>query len=179
MRNYKLARRYAKAHFGMSLEEKNLDTLRREMRWIQMLIWESKEFRVFIHNRSMPHEQTTRLLDKFFGGKMDKVTCRFLELLAEKEKLYLLPDICEIYEHMCRAETGVLKVIIRSVRPLTAEQIQRICSKLKNYYRKKIEPLTELDPALLAGFQVVVQDRIYDFSARAKLGHYRQSVMSV
>ena len=64
--------------------------------------------------------------------------------------------ILEAFEAAVEADSGTLRVVVRSARQLPAPIVKRLRSRLAEWEGKSIALSTEVAPALLGGVQVVI-----------------------
>jgi F-type H+-transporting ATPase subunit delta len=90
-------------------------------------------------------------------------------ILAENERLDVLPQIQEIYEQLKSADEGVEDAVVTSAYPLDDAQLKNLMSQLEAHFGSKLQPRVEVDPALIGGIKVAVGDQVLDASVRGKL----------
>jgi F-type H+-transporting ATPase subunit delta len=94
----------------------------------------------------------------------------FLELLAKKRRMTILPDLVPAYEALLRAEERRGLCRLRCVRvPTQAQQealAQKLC-RLHDYKSVQFDIVQE--PELLGGFVLELDGKTYDNSIRGRL----------
>ena len=73
-------------------------------------------------------------------------------------------------------ETDKRNAEIISAVPLTGEQLYRLEVKLIRLLRKPIDISTTVDPSLLGGLRVIVDDMVIDHSVKRRLIDMKQAV---
>ena len=86
---------------------------------------------------------------------------RLLTLMAEKERLPLLPQVVQSARRLALEREGGALGTVTCARPLTEEQMERRL--------KKVELEMRVDPALLGGLRLELQGVTYDKSVRGGL----------
>lgn len=94
----------------------------------------------------------------------------FLMLLIDKFRIDLVSGIYKQYVELCDARENIAHMIISSVLPLEPSEIEQI----QGFFKKKLSLTdmrvqTKLDASLLGGVRVVIGDKVFDGSIRAKL----------
>ena len=96
---------------------------------------------------------------------------RLLTLMAEKERLPLLPQVVQSARRLALEREGGALGTVTCARPLTEEQMERLREILCRLHRlKKVELEVRVDPALLGGLRLELQGVTYDKSVRGGLG---------
>ncbi len=178
MENRKVAQRYAKALFSLAQERKQVDLIHADLEVLQKIIPLSSDFNEFLHTPFISMEQQREILKMLFKRQAHSLTMLFLGFLTERKKLKYLQSICHEFIKFHSEHGGILKAKVVSVVPMRPDQIEVICRKLKEHFQKNIQPRNEVDPDLLGGFKVQVEDLIYDFSIRTQLNRFGQEVLS-
>ncbi len=104
------------------------------------------------------------------GGAAETELVRRLvaSLIADRE-ITLLTDISRHFRQMTRQEAGVIKVEVRTAAELTPEDTAALGSALEQYFDRRAVLQVVLDPSLIAGVRVLVDDRVLDASLKARL----------
>ena len=95
---------------------------------------------------------------------------RLLTLMAEKERLPLLPQVVQSARRLALEREGGALGTVTCARPLTENQLGRLKETLCRLHRlKKVELEVRVDPALLGGLRLELQGVTYDKSVRGGL----------
>jgi F-type H+-transporting ATPase subunit delta len=163
-----LARPYAEAAFKLAKQHQSFaawsDT-------IQLLEAVTADPRVStsINNPNFGTEQIERLLLGICGDRLDGHGRNFVQVLAQADRLVLLPQIRELYEQLRAEHEGVLEAKIQSAFPMTDEQVRALVARLEAKYKRKVTPQVGVDAELIGGVRVVVGDKVLDATVRGKL----------
>jgi F-type H+-transporting ATPase subunit delta len=109
-------------------------------------------------------------------GKVGATTARFIELLVEKKRYELFPMIAAMYARLAADKRGVVKAVVRSARPLSADAQKTLAARLKIFAGKDIELEVKEDPELIGGVAVKIGDWVLDSSLRGQLRRMRESI---
>lgn len=77
---------------------------------------------------------------------------------------------------LARKRMNLLTVEIISAVPLTPLQLSRLEEKLIRMYRKQMEITTTVDPSLLGGLRIIVNNTVIDNTIKRKLQDMKESV---
>jgi F-type H+-transporting ATPase subunit delta len=162
-----LARPYARAAFELARVEGNLAS------WSQALDFAAhvaQDARVAALNND-PRVQPTQLVALHLpdGVQADGSFGKFLNELAERHRLSLLPDVAALYETYKRDSESQLLVKVTSAMALDAAQTEQLKASLKRRFKRDIELETQVDPSLLAGVVIDTGSEVIDGSARGRL----------
>jgi F-type H+-transporting ATPase subunit delta len=123
-------------------------------------------------------EPKAALIRSTFEGRASELFVNFLFVLNDHERLDLLRPIASAYRQLRDQQAGLMRVQIRSALPLPEDQRERLRQELRRSFRK--EPLleAEVDPDLLGGIVVRVDDWLYDGSVRSQLQTIRNQLIA-
>ena len=107
---------------------------------------------------------------------LDEDSRNLLRLLAENERLVVLPDIHEQFEAQRREAEGEIEAHVISAYPLDDSQRERIVEALGARLARKVKLTSEVDEALLGGAIVRAGDLVIDGSVRGRLADLERSV---
>ncbi len=134
------------------------------------LVWESdKGFRGVLSHPQIPRKAKKALLHKAFEGRAKPSFSDFLDLLVDKNRADLIPELAEVFDRLADASKGVVRVTVRSWRPLEAARQEKLAQTLSRMTGKKIDVKAETDPSLGGGMQVLIGDTVIDGTVAHRL----------
>jgi len=165
-----LAGRYASALFDLAKDQKALDAVGGDLQAVQRMLAESADLRRLVRSPVISREDQAGALEAladragFYG-----LTRRFLGFLAQKRRLFALPQIIDAYAALLAEHKGEVAAEVVSAVPLTDEQLGAVREQLGKAVGQKVNVTTAVDPDLLGGLIVRVGSRMIDASLRTKL----------
>lgn len=113
--------------------------------------------------------QLAGLLGDVAGGKLKPQQLNFVKLLAENQRLQLLPEIASIFEVLKSEAEKSVDVEVDSAFELSAAQQDKIVSSLKKRMGREIKLTCKVNKELLGGVVIRAGDKVIDGSARTRL----------
>ena len=163
-----IARPYAQAVFRLARETGKQSVWSERLERLSAIVVDPEMARI-VGNPRFSAGQVTELFISLFGEEKDQDLAKFVGLLAENERLSVMPDIRDIYEQLKSADEGVKDALITSAYPLADAQLKNLMSQLESHFGGKLQPRVEVDAALIGGVKVAVGDQVLDASVRGKL----------
>ena len=114
-------------------------------------------------------ERKGELLLAVIGDKLDDQQKNLVRLMAENNRLVLLPTVAELYEQYRADAEGHIVAEVTSAFPLSDEQQASIASALKNKMGRDVTITTSTDKSLIGGVVIKAGDTIIDGSMKARL----------
>jgi F-type H+-transporting ATPase subunit delta len=174
-----VARRYARALFGMGVDSGKFEQLGRELGELAELWGTSPELRQALENPVFAAGEKRAVLEKL----LPRVTPtpevqRFVLLLLERRRIVLLPAIARAYQDMADAHLGRVRAQVTSAEPLAAPALDRVRKALEQRTGKQVIVETSVDPDLIGGVVARVGDLILDGSVRTQLADLRARLLN-
>lgn len=100
----------------------------------------------------------------------------FLQFLAKKKHLLLIPSIYEQYDKIYLENQKKLRITIISAIILNDMQQQTLQHSLTKHFNKEILSTFQVDKSIIAGILIKYNDEIIDYSLKSKLLSLSQSL---
>ena len=103
------------------------------------------------------------------SGRLSGEAENFLRVLAQNDRLALLPQIREQFEMLKNEREGVVEAEVQSAFELSDVQLKDIVQRLEKKTGRKIRARVAVDRELIGGVKILLGDKVIDGSARAQL----------
>lgn len=168
-----LAWRYGRALFEAAAARKEETKVQQELQAAQPAI---RELMPVLRNPRISTADKRKKLEDALKGKVSATTQHFLALLIEKKRFELLPMVVRDLGKLVDEKHSVARAQVRTARPLTSEQQQKLKDKLKVFAGKNIELEIKEDPEIIGGVVVRLGDWVLDSSLRGQLKKMKESI---
>jgi F-type H+-transporting ATPase subunit delta len=163
-----VARPYAEAAFRLASGANALP------KWSEMIgalarVAEDPRVRAAIANPTFSDAQAAGVFISILGGKLDGPAENLVRVLAENNRLELLPEIHLQFEVLKNEREGVLEAEVQSAFELSDAQLKDIVQRLEKKTGRKVRAHVSVDRELIGGVRLVLGDKVIDGSARAQL----------
>jgi F-type H+-transporting ATPase subunit delta len=124
---------------------------------------------LFFASAAIGRDRKKQALNAAFEGRATPTFVQFLEVLNEHDRLDMVRAIAGAFRALHDRKARRLTVHVRSAVPLTDEERHRLREDVRAV--ANFEPVLEeaVDPAILGGLIIRIQDWVYDASVRARL----------
>jgi F-type H+-transporting ATPase subunit delta len=172
-----LAGRYANALFELAQDQKSVDAVSADLASLRRALENSPDLTRLVRSPVFSAQDHARAL-KAILEKMDAnvLTTKFVLLLAEKRRLFVLIQIIAAYERLVAKSRGETEAEVTAARALSDAEITELKSVLKSRLGKEPRLHAKIDPTLLGGLVVKVGSRMIDSSLRTKLDGLRAAM---
>ncbi len=170
-----LARPYAKAVFAHAAEHKTLAEFSQQLTVLNVIIADAEIERLIGHPK-VPQDQLADLIIGVAGQAMTEPGGNLVKVLAENQRLPLLPEIAAQYEQLRAQAENRLDVQVTSAMPMDDEQQQRLRDSLAKRFERDIDLSVSIDESLMSGAIIRAGDQVIDGSARGRLERLAQQI---
>ena len=165
-----VAGRYALALLELADDKKELDAVAEDLRGLLAAMEESADLRRLTRNPLFSRDAKTKamaaVLDKAGAGAL---TRRFVMVVAENRRLFVLPQIIRAYLAELSRRRGEVTAEVTSATALSEAQHAALVEALKAKLGGKVQVEVTVDKGLIGGLIVKVGSRMIDNSLRTKL----------
>lgn len=175
MPNIRLASRYAKSILDLAVEQEQLETVLNDMKTIHKTIQTNRELDLLLQSPIVKADKKKSILEAIFGNSVSALTMKFINLMVSKGREQNLAPVTGTFERLYNEREGIQEVQVTTATAMSDEVRQLIESKAAQLAPgKKIILKTSIDPELIGGFVIEVQDQRYDASVRRELNDIRK-----
>jgi F-type H+-transporting ATPase subunit delta len=171
-----LARRYAKALFAVGKEDGKFEEYSEALRGVAQLYTDT-DLADSLTNPLYPMDVREKVMEGVVASiGVDKVVANFLNLLVEKKRADVLPDIADEYQIMVDEEKNVSHGTVVSAVELSKELQAKVQETLEKITGKKVELTASVDPSIVGGIIAKVGDLELNGSIKTQLASLKDSI---
>lgn len=171
-----VARPYAEALAQVARETGSWDAWSETLNLLAA-VCSDPEVEALIRNPAVADTRVVELVQSVVAGKVapdsENLLHNLLHILAENDRLTLLPVIAAQFEAARAQAAGSLDAHIISAFALDDAQVTAICNRLEARYQRKVAATHAVDASLIGGVIIQVGDEVMDASVRGKLADMR------
>lgn len=174
----KAAKRYAMALLETAKAKNAVDQVLKDVLVIKSTIDASRELKLFLKSPLVKPRDKRAVLDAIFKERVSEGTVQFLELVTEKGRESILHDIVVAFTEKYNLYAGIITVEVKSAHPLTDQQKKMLREKLEEVTSKKVELTETVQPELIGGISVQIDDTVYDATIKHKLNQLENRLLA-
>jgi F-type H+-transporting ATPase subunit delta len=169
-----VARRYARAALDVALAQGETG-FREDLDELDRVFETSGELRTVFLHPAIPAEKKTGLVAALWGGRRpSELLLRLINLLAQRERLELLPLVARAYRRLWNAHRGVVEAEAVSARALDDTEAHAVSEAAGRAVGRQVDLQRRVDPDLMGGLLLRMEGRVYDGTVRARLRALRE-----
>ncbi|KVW95495.1 F0F1 ATP synthase subunit delta [Thiobacillus denitrificans] len=163
-----LARPYAEAVFRLAQGEKDLAGWSSRLQSLALIVSDAQVARL-IADPAVSTGRVAGLIIEVAGSDLGERGGNFAKVLAENDRLSLLPEIGAQFETLKANAEGTLEATITSAQELTQAQLDDLVAGLKTKFNRAVNVQVAVDPELIGGAVIAIGDQVIDGSVKGRL----------
>ena len=172
-----LAKRYAKAIFSIGREQDTFEEYNNVLQGLAELYTTTPEIVDALTNPLYPIDVKEKVMAGIVGSmEVDTVMGNFLNLLVQKQRAGILPEIAESYKTMVDEANNISHGNVISAIELSDELKSNVQTVLEKLTGKQVELTTSVDPSIIGGIIAKVGDLVLDGSIKTQLAGLKDSI---
>lgn len=171
-------RAYARALLGAAQASQSLAAVTQDILALDAQWHGSPELRRFCCGRlpGVP-SQRSRLIGQIWDNTFSQTVLTFLEMLAERDHLRLIPLITVRFQALADRARGCHNVEAAFACEPHEKEIERVRQMITDTYGPVFKLAVRVEPALLAGVTLRIDDRLVDASLAGRINRLKNDLM--
>lgn len=177
----RIAHRYARALFEKADAEGKAEEMLRDLEALQTVFLKSPDITAFFANPAIPIAEKFEIIQTYFCPEHKQAAvnawmANLLKLLAEHERMGAFPALVDQYRDMLHEKNNIAVAEVTTAIEIEADLLHRIKHTLEKLYGfREVILHPRVNPALLGGIVIKIQDKILDGSYIGRLEALRHA----
>lgn len=176
MNESKISVRYSKALFEAALEKNLIDKINTDMILISE-VCRTPETREFLENPVIVPSKKSAIFHKMLDGNVQDITMSMIDLLVKHGRESFLPGIARVFIHESMKHKGITEAVLTTAVPVDAPVRKQIVSLVSDVFSTKVDLKEVVDPEIIGGFILRIDDNFIDASIKNKLRKVRKELL--
>ncbi|MGN6567014.1 MAG: ATP synthase F1 subunit delta [Flavipsychrobacter sp.] len=178
MQNPRLASRYAKSLFDLATEKNSLEDALKDMQLLISICSHSSDFTAMLRSPIVKADKKMHIVDAILKGQIHAITQAFVHLLISKGREANLPEIATAFVSQYKEMKKIKTVKLTTAVPVNENVKVSIMAKIAaGLQGSTVELATDVNPELIGGFVLEMEDKLFDASVRRELNNIKAKLM--
>ncbi len=165
-----VSKTYGDALFDLALEKDQISVMKEEVLAVKQIFDENDELLKLLNHPKIMGEEKVKIIENIFKGKVSDDMTGFLVIVVSKGRYNDIPDIFAYIEKRIKEYENIGVASVASPMELTDAQKKAIEKRLLETTKyKAIEIDYKIEPELIGGLVIRIEDRVMDSSIKTKL----------
>ena len=157
--------RYAQALFSLKKDSNSLEATQLEIKELKKIFNENPDFIVILASSYKSLEEKIEIIDKSLVG-VDEEIKSLIKIVTQNHRATYLIEIFDEFNSLVNDYRGVKEGLVYSTEKLSEQQLTKLNKKISEVEHCPTELKNIIDPSLIGGVKVVINDHIYDGSIK-------------
>jgi F-type H+-transporting ATPase subunit delta len=173
------ARRYARAMFDVALAERmDPETLDRDLSAFARIVAGHDLLQRTVTNPAIPAARKRAVLEQLLRQvNVAPLVAKVLLLLADRDRLVLLPELVEAYHSRLLDHQQVVRAEVTTAADLPADRVAALEDGLARVTGRRVLLDVRVDPSLVGGAVARIGSTVYDGSVTTQLEKMKQRLI--
>jgi F-type H+-transporting ATPase subunit delta len=176
MNESQISVRYAKALFQSAAEQKQLDTVYRDMEVLSDTC-KREDFQYMIMMPSLQVSQKCLMAEAIFKKHLSKLSLSMINLVIENKREAYLSGIARNFNELYRKSKGIRAASLVTAAPVDEATMKAIRELIKTAYDSEVELSSSIDEDMIGGFVLTIEDKQYNASVANSLKVIKQQLL--
>jgi F-type H+-transporting ATPase subunit delta len=179
MTNRTAGNRYARALLEVAIKEQgDLEQMGAQLAGFVDLFTQHSTLGSVMLNPAVPAPRKRAAMIELTGrAQLSPILSKLLVLLAERDRLVLLPDLLAAYRERLLDHQHVVRAEITTAAPLSADRAQAIERGLAQLTGRTVRLAASVDASIIGGVVARLGDTIYDGSITRQLAKMKKRLV--
>ena len=169
------AMRYARALLDVAIRESIEERAEQDLVAFRDLTVRNPELERVLTHPALPAARKQALTaDLTSRLELSAPVAKLLRLLAERDRLAILPDLVEVYRERLMEHRQVVRAEVTTAEALPPGREDQIRDRLSRATGRHVTLTTRVDPAIIGGVVARIGSTVYDGSVAAQLTKMRE-----
>jgi len=175
MNDSKISVRYSRALFQSALEKNLLEEVNQDMVLISE-ICKSQETKDFLNSPIIVPSKKEAIFHKMLVDNVEKITLSLIELTVKNGRESFIPAIARNFIHEIKKYRGITESHLITAVKVDVNVKKQISDLISEVFKTKVELKESVDPEIIGGFILQIDDNYIDASIKNKLRRIKKEL---
>lgn len=168
--------RYSRALFQSALEKKIIDKVNQDMIFISE-ICKTPEAKEFLTSPIIIPSKKKAILHKMLEGNIEPISLSLVDLIVKNGRERYLPSIARVFIHETMKYRGITESVLTTAVKVNTKVKKQITDLISEVFSTKVELEEIIDPEIIGGFILRIDDNYIDASIKNKLRKIKKELL--
>jgi len=178
MSEQRVSGRYAKSLIDLAIEQKKLEAINADILAFRSVIAHTPALVNMLKSPVVQGDKKFAVINKVFGASFNPLTISFMEIVIRKKREYYLPDIAIAFIAQYNEINKITTANVKTAVAVSDSVIAEVRAFIEKQTGKKVNLETSVDPEIIGGLVIQMEDKLYDASISGKLKKAKQELLN-
>lgn len=176
MNEGKIPVRYAKALFESAVNKNLISNIYEDMQLISETC-KQEEVRELLRSPIIPASEKKKIFHNLLANKINPLTLSLIDLMIKNGRESFLPSVARIFSANTLRYQGITETNLITAVPVSERVRKQITDYISEKFKTKVSLKENVDPEIIGGFILKVDDYFIDASIKTRLRKIKKSLI--
>ena len=171
------AKHYAEALFTVAGKSNAEKEVKDSLNLLNNILKKSSAFRAFMLSKRISNDDKAKVVQKSFGGGCNPILLEFISLVDEENFVKLFKLLEKFYELKFANSMNIVEITAHVSKEFSDDDRSKLKESLGSILDKTIDLNVNVDPTLIGGIKLRVDNKFLDASIQNHLENMRQTLL--
>ncbi len=177
VKQIRIAKRYSEALIDNTDNKQEAQDIHNQLIFINQTLISSADLKAFLENPIISQQDKTDVINQIFSRNISEKVKNLLFLLIDNNRFDAFAAIVSEYEARLDELNNVIKARVISAIELNEDAKGRLIQKLESKTSKTVVADYQINPQIIAGIIVEINDKTIDTSLKTKLNNIKKQLI--
>jgi F-type H+-transporting ATPase subunit delta len=178
MSEIRISSRYALSLFDLSIEQKNLEQVKNDMKMFADTCHANHELVNILKSPIIDGDKKAAVLDGIFSKHFNALSLVFMRTIIRKRREKYLPAVAAEFLEMYKANMNIVTAYVTTANAINDAVKKQIQDNLQKQTGKTVELHANVDAKLIGGIKIQVGDKLFDDSIAKQLNNLKLHLLN-
>jgi len=172
--------RYARALFDVAQKELDVQQAGAEIASFAALFAGHEGLSRMLSNPAIPAPRKRAVIEQLLArlGTVSPVVTKLLLMLADRDRLALIPEIASAYETRLMDHAQIVRAELTTAVEMPADRVAALQEGLATATGRQVQLATKVDPGIIGGAVARIGSTVYDGSVTTQLQKVKERLVN-
>ena len=171
------AKHYAEALFTVAEKSNAEKEVKDSLNLLNNILKKSSAFRAFMLSKRVSNDDKAKVVQESFGGGCNPIVLEFISLVDEENFVKLFKLLEKFYELKFANSMNIVEITAHVSKEFSDGDKSKLKESLGSILDKTIDLNVNVDPTLIGGIKLRVDNKFLDASIQNHLENMRQTLL--
>ncbi|NMB08097.1 MAG: F0F1 ATP synthase subunit delta [Tissierellia bacterium] len=168
--------RYANALFEAGLELNKLKEFQKDFAFVLDILEKEPKIEIILSHPKISKNEKKDLLNNIFGKTISQEMLNFLYIIVDKRRERYLIEIAKEFNKLFNEYENIVEITAITAVPMNKDSQEKLKVILGNKMNKNIILKNLVDPSILGGVLLKIENKIIDGSIKSQLENVERTI---
>ena len=135
------------------------------------------ETKEFLQSPIIVPSKKEAVFHKILGDNVEKITLSLIDLIVKNGRESFIPAIASVFIHETKKYRGITESVLTTAVKVDDKVKSQITELISDVFKTKVELKENIDPEIVGGFILQIDDNYIDASIKNKLRKIRKELI--